>query len=523
MKLSRLALLLLALVFIGSFFHYRQATKSLMLQGGDNFGYYCYLPAIFIHHDLKHLRYSIYARDGYVSEVVRDSTKPVTNVGEVYIHQGVPVLKYTPGIAILESPSFFLAYLYCYLFDKEQVDGYSPVFRFAVHFWNVCIVFIGFLFLRKFLLKHFSDAVVATVLIAIGLASNLYHFTVYNIGMSHGYLFMLYSVLLLYTHKFYQRHSYTNAFFIGISAGMITLIRPNEITALFIPLFYGVNSFFLLRERVKLIVSKPVALWACGAFVLCALPAIGYWYYTTGKLFFYSYGSESFDFSHPHVIRGIFGYMNGWLPYAPVMIFACIGGLFLFIKGKELLLPILLILPIHIIVIYSWWCWYYINGLGSRPMIEIYPLLSFPLCLWTAFVFRKKWSSILWAAFVLVLMAQQFLFTYKIDKNYLWSEVSNATFYYQTLFKPNLTINDLIVFDTNEKQPDNPKFVRTLAYSDFEDSINTFYRTDEKGMSSRYFYLNSSVKYYTGLEGTIQQLGLKAGQWLRVSLDACNQ
>ncbi|MES2619538.1 MAG: hypothetical protein V4615_01715 [Bacteroidota bacterium] len=522
MKSSKLSLLFIGVVFAASFFHYRTWTKGSVLNGGDDFGYYSYLPAIFVHNDLNHLRHSIYARDMHVG-IVRDSTQPVTDVGETYIHKGVPVIKYTPGIAILESPSFFLAHLYCHFFDKDKDDGFSPPYLLSVNLWNALIVFIGLLFLRKFLLFHFPDSVVATVLVVIGLATNLYHFAIYNTGMSHGYLFMLYSALLLYSHRFYQNYGRINPCIIGLSAGMITLIRPNEVTALFIPLLYGVSSVTLFKERIKHLVSKTSILWAVGVFVLCVLPANAYWYYATGKIFFYSYGSESFDFTHPHVIRGLFGYMNGWLPYTPVMIFACVGGLFLFTKGKKLLLPILFILPIHIVVIYSWWCWNYINGLGSRPMIEMYPLLSFPLCLWTAFVFRKKWSSVLWAAIILLLGLQQLLFTYKIDNNYLWSELSNSGFYYQTLFKTHLDIEDLIVFDTGEKQPKHPQYLRNLAFHDFEDSTSTFFHNKQKGLTGRYFLLDSSVRYYTGIEGTIQSLGLSPGQWLRVSIDACNQ
>jgi hypothetical protein len=64
-------------------------------------------------------------------------------------------------------------------------------------------------------------------------------------------------------------------------------------------------------------------------FLLCWLPQIFYWKTLTGKIFFYSYTKEGFDFLHPHLKNGLFGFANGWLAYTPVMIFAVIGLIFL--------------------------------------------------------------------------------------------------------------------------------------------------------------------------------------------------
>jgi hypothetical protein len=43
------------------------------------------------------------------------------------------------------------------------------------------------------------------------------------------------------------------------------------------------------------------------------------------QFIYYSYAGESFDFLHPQIIRGLFGWKNGWLPYTPVMIFSLPG------------------------------------------------------------------------------------------------------------------------------------------------------------------------------------------------------
>src|ERR1700752_1345765 len=40
---------------------------------------------------------------------------------------------------------------------------------------------------------------------------------------------------------------------------------------------------------------------------------------------------------------------------------------------------VLLLLPIHLYIVSSWWCWWYGGSFGQRTLIDIYPLLIFPL------------------------------------------------------------------------------------------------------------------------------------------------
>ena len=518
-RVSLICLILLVIIDFSWFVFYAPWNFGYMKSNGDSFGYYCYLPATFIHHDLSHLRYSYYYSQRECG-FSKDSTKPVL-LQEAHLYKNKQVIKYTCGIAILEAPFFFMGHAITRLLHMST-NGYSFYYMFFVHWGNILFVLIGLFLLRILLLKYFTDFISAMVLLSIAVATNLFHFTVYKIGMSHGYLFTLYVVLMLATIRFFNRKDAISAVLLGTSAGLITLIRPDEIICLFIPLFYGISSARQLKEKFNLLVRQKVFYLVIFSFILCAVPQLIYWKAMTGKWLYYSYTSESFDFRHPHILQGLLGFANGWLPYTPVMVFAIMGILLLRTRLKEWWIPIVLFIPLHIYIIYSWWCWFYMNGLGSRPMIEAYALLALPMGLFYSWFLKKNILRLAGILLLKVFSAQQMMMTWQTGHSLLLSEGSSPSFYINTLCKTSLSMQNLVEFDINENQPDSLKCDHLIWRQDFEDSINDYYVKNGRGMSGNYsFLLNSNSRYSPSLDTTVSGCGLKPRQWIRISFDAC--
>ena len=59
---------------------------------------------------------------------------------------------------------------------------------------------------------------------------------------------------------------------------------------------------------------------------------------------------------------------------------------------------------------FSWWCWWYGGSYGSRPMIDSYGLMAFPLAaLLENTLYRKLWlSAIITLLFSFLLYLNQF-------------------------------------------------------------------------------------------------------------------
>jgi len=518
-RFSLFCFILLTVVDLTWFVFYAPWNFGYMKSNGDSFGYYCYLPATFIHHDLPHLRYTYYYSQKECS-LSRDSTRPVV-IQEAHLYKNKQVIKYTCGIAILEAPFFFMGHAVTKLLNMPA-DGYSFYYMFFVHWGNILFVLAGLFLLRILLLKYFSDFISGMVLLSIAVGTNLFHFTVYKTGMSHGYLFTLYVVLMLATIRFFSHKDITSAILLGISAGLITLIRPDEIICLFIPLGYGVSSLRELKQKFNSLLRQKEFYLAVFFFILCAVPQFVYWKTMTGQWLYYSYTGESFDFGHPHIWQGLFGFANGWLPYTPVMVLAILGIPLLLTRLKIWLLPLIAFLPVHIYIIYSWWCWFYMNGLGSRPMIEAYPLLALPLGLLYAALLKNPIARLAGILLLIFFCAQQMMMTWQTAHSLLYSEGSSRTFYLNTLFKTSLSMKNLVEFDIDENQPDSLICDHVVWRQDFEDSLNKYYVRNGRGMSGNYsFLLNSNSQYSPTLDSTVSACGLKPRQWLRISFDAC--
>ncbi len=462
---------------------------------GDSMGYYMYLPCTFIYHNND----SIYALPqdkpfdaaikGYL-KTVRDAAKP-TPTGH-FIH------KYTYGIAAMELPFFCIAHAY------EKVTGggatgYSASYRYLLKLSSLVYALLGIWMLYRILASFFDKhlSVAGTLVILMG--TNLFWFTFHQPGMAHGPLFFLYG-LLIYTTILIHRQTRVSLFAIaGFAAGLITIIRPTDIICLVIPLLYDVYSKVSLKQKMAMLKAnyRGVVVFIV-AVIVPVLPQMIYWKMFTGSFLYYSYEQETFNWLHPRVIEGLFSFTNGWLVYSPVMLFSLVG-LVCFRQIRSLAWAIYIILPVYIYIVYSWHCFNYINGLGSRPMIHLYPLLAIPL---TAFIKYLSQRRVYIKAIFLVL----FLFCVSLNLSYclqkargiLNSEESNAAYNLHTLFKMNADYNDMVLYDTEQLQPEGRSVERiaVLGCQDHEDSISDRHIPDPTGKSRYVYRMPDDAEYY---------------------------
>ncbi|MEM7102075.1 MAG: hypothetical protein AAF502_03015 [Bacteroidota bacterium] len=468
---SKVVLGFLLAVYLFSFFQFDRWGKFIR-DGGDSWGYYAYLPALFIHNDLDNLQTTVDVNEIYNKN---RRTNPTNDLG---IYEANPadngnfVIKYTIGVATLQLPFFFIGHTVASL-SAFPTDGFSDPYMLMIHLSSIFYVFLGLIFLRKVLVKHFEDNVTALTILVVGLATNLFYFTTYNTGMAHAYLFFLYCMLLYATVKWYETKAVRHAVMVGLACGMITLIRPVEIICLIIPILYGISNIHELQQRLTdYIKNYKGYLLAIGVYILCGISQLIYWKIVTGEFFFYSYTHETLDLTNPKIIKGLFQFNNGWLIYTPVMILSLMGLLFLW-KKKQFLLSVVLFIGLHIYIIYSWYNPNYSNSFGSRPMVETYALLAIPFAIFSGMLFKKVLTK-----FLLLLLISFFLFlnifqTWQTSKGILWPEDARRSYYWASFLKTKLTYEALIVNDLKIGFADtsNLKYVNTIYEQGFEDSL----------------------------------------------------
>lgn len=485
-----------------------------LLQLGDQWGYNSYLVAGIIHGDYKKLNTTYEARNQeyHLAGNPAGSKNRIDEAPDA--PNGNRVLKYTYGVALLQTPFFLVTH---FIF---RGNGYSPPYVSAIYISTLFYVLAGLLILFQILQKYFTPKISFYTIIVLSFFTNLFYFTVCNPGLSHPYLFFLFSCLLWVTIRFYQNPGYLSAAYLGILMGIIVITRPTEICIVLLPLLYGVTDKTRLTERIHFIgkhIPQIITILLSGILVL--LPQLLYWKAVSGYWLYDSYPGEGFDFLHPHIPEGLFSFRNGWLSYTPLMIIPLLF-LWRFYKNRHALATgTILYLLFAIYINYSWKEWYYNAGLGSRPMVETYALLSFPLACGFAWLKNNVWTKWLIIPFIVFSGYLSLLRTIQMQTGNFISEDANRQFNRQMLFKIHTDLSDLYAFDLNEPQPDTGTIVfsKHIGTQRFERNTGTL--KEKNSLGNQYAVYNPLNEYNDVLESAMDPSFHKK-DYLKISLAA---
>ncbi len=336
----------------------------------DIVDYYDYLPALFIEND-------------WTLSFVKKNEEYYYN-NHIYWPQktseGNYVIKMSMGLSYLYLPFFWIGHLEAKI-KGLPTDGFSQPYHKWIYLSAVFYFFIGLWFLRLFLLRWFRDKVVAIAIILLVLATNLFYYATHESAMSHVYTFSLFSVLIYLWDRWFAYNKLLTGMFIGFISGLIVLIRPiNIIPVVVFPLFYNLIDIKQIKDRVVYLLTQYQQIILMVFFaILPWIPQFYYWHLNTGQWFYYSYGDEKFFFLKPQIINGLWSYRKGWLLYNPLMYLTILGIPVLWKYRRSLFWSYVIIFPLYIYVVFSWWCWWYGGSYGGRAMIDIYPVLIFAL------------------------------------------------------------------------------------------------------------------------------------------------
>ncbi|MDA3910027.1 MAG: hypothetical protein PF448_01555 [Bacteroidales bacterium] len=383
-------------------------TKSWKQPNGiiywDVISYYGYLPATFIYKDL-----SLKFKDNYEGDhhfVIWANKTPNGNYA----------MKTSMGLSYLYAPWFFIGHAVALNTDYDA-GGYSVPYNIALQFGILFYLLIGLIFLRKVLRRYFNAWITALTMISVIVGTNLYFYIVYKAAVSHSYNFILFSIFIWLVIKWHEKRSWKHTILLGLTGGLITLIRPTNIIVLLLLLLWDVTSFSDLKKRFSLFIREyRKILVMAGVFILIWIPQFIYWKTITGSLFYYSYGDEGFFFLQPKFFKSLFSYRSGWLVYSPIMAIALIGFPFMIKqKTKEALTPILLFTFINMWIIFSWWCWWWGGSFGLRPLTDSYAFLALPFASFIFFISKQKriWIKIVGLSLVVLLNAYGIYMTVK--------------------------------------------------------------------------------------------------------------
>lgn len=512
-SLSTLILLAYVLLRVAFLYPRWEMGGSIAVLSWDVFGYYLYLPAEFIYHDLSGL--------AFLPDIAATYEDPSPAMGHaLLLPNGNYVMTYSMGMAVLYAPFFFLAHLLAPGLGYPA-DGFSLPYQLGIAMGGILYAWLGLWLLRRLLLRYFRDTTVALTLAAIAIGTHYLNYATADNAMPHNYLFTLYVAMILLTISWHKRPRLVTATALGGLIGLVTITRPTELLFVLVPLLWGIDSREAIRKKIQLIRQHPghVAMLALALLAVGSLQLM-YWKSVTGQFFFYSYGGDKgFSFLQPHIIDCLFSYRKGWLIYTPMMLFALLGFVPLYRSNKALFVPIFVFSLVNMYVVFSWDIWWYGGGFGQRALIQSYPLLAFPLATCIDWMRARKTLAI--AGFVLM-----FLFT---DLNLIqtWqihaadgglrTDYMNGAYYWKVFATTRARQSDLKYLDARRELGSTRKRnLRTLFEQDFE-ADTASWRNAAHAFSGQFAAkvdaANPSVPLF---EVSLRETGHAADTWFRI-------
>jgi hypothetical protein len=387
----------------------------------DAKGYYAYLPAVFIYHDLNF---------GFFDEIEKEKyyDKNLYYDYRAYWNEKT-ISKYYCGTAIAQLPFFQLAHVLSYILDYD-IDGYSKLYPVLINLAAIFYLFIGLIYLNK-VLKHYQikDKYRAIVLIAISFGTNIFYYTVVESGMSHIYSFAFISMFIYYGLQYFSGNKIKYVFILAALTGIIVLIRPvNGIILCSLPFLAQskrqfINGLqFLLNNKTTLVLAILPGLFI--PFIQLIIYKL-----STGSFFVYSYINEGFNFLNPHFFDILFSYKKGLFVYTPLLFISLWGGYYLWKKNKFEFYSLFIFLILLTYVLSSWSNWWYGGSFSSRAYLEYIPL--FAILLGIVLVNIKKpiyKRAYLCLVFVLVILCQVQTYQYRYYQIH-WEDMTKEKYW----------------------------------------------------------------------------------------------
>lgn len=421
MRNSRLALLgiMAIMTIVSSNLNWTRGHWKFILQA-DAKGYYAYLPATFIYHDLNF---------GFFDHIEREKYHdPDLFYDYRADHEGQTINKYYCGTALAQLPFFLTAHLVTRLTGLD-LDGYSRWYMISVNLAALFYLWLGLLFLLKLLETYsISQNNQALTLLSLAFGTNLFYYTVGEPGLSHIVSFAAIASFLWTIRAYFSDAKNNHLILLGLLLGVIVLIRPvNGLVLLLVPFLAGSKK--RLSDGLQTLKSRRNALLLSLLTMLMVISIqLVIYKISAGSFLIYSYGEEGFNFLDPHIYDILFSYRKGLFVYTPMYLLSLGGLWYLHQKSVFLGWTALGFFFILTYILSSWWMWYYGGSFSSRVFVEYLPFFGVSLAFLLNETQRQKRHLVMIMIFVLIVICQIQTYQYRYYEIH-WSEMTKEAYW----------------------------------------------------------------------------------------------
>ncbi|MDY0286666.1 MAG: hypothetical protein RBR21_11075 [Bacteroidales bacterium] len=490
----------------------------------DTYGYYLYLPTLFIYdeasmEDLS--RYEALNEKYGNTPVLYQFAK--NEEGKYYV-------KSYYGNALMYLPFFTAAHLYASGSEIYPADGFSKPYQNAVRYSGMVWAIIGIWMLRKILLRLFPPNTTAVILGLFFFATYLLFFFTLGEPVPHVYTFVVITFVLWFTMRWHEKASVFNSLGLGLSMGLTVMCRSSEALVALIPVLWGITDRKSLIEKLGFLKSNLIGAGvAITGFLFMIFIQLLYYKVATGSFFYFPYDNPQagLNLLHPTFIETIFGFRKGWLVYSPFAALAIYGLIPLWKKHRPIFWGILAYFILNIYVISAFSTLY---SYGWRAFVQAYAVFVIPFgCAVEEILTKRMWKKIIFSAIALFFMVYSAIQAYQVSYGIIDGSRMTGKYFRKTFLqikpaseeqKKYLLIKrsetDKEVFDNEE---DYTK--RFLAHYDFESvekGKEAFYDTTIVHSGKYSLKMTPENIYSKGLRMRYKDLTDNDHAWIRSSV-----
>ncbi len=389
---------------------------------GDGLGYYAHLRSAVVDGDLNYENEFLeYNKFGHAvpDPYKRTVTGHVPN-------------KFFVGSAILWTPFFLVAHAItieaAHFGVKVVPDGYSILYQFFIGLGSIIYGLIGLILIYKILLFFFQkkESLFASVLITF--ATNVLYYLTTESTMAHAMSLFAVSLFAYFWIKNLGNRTYRSIILLGISAGLMTLIRPQDMMFSII-IFMELSGILKFNSKIASSVIERIkkAVLFCVIYFIMLIPQFIVWKILYGQFIVYSYSNEGFNYFSPHLLDTFFSAYHGLISWTPVILPALIGLALFCRKRPKIGTALLVAFAVQWYINAAWWCWWFGVSFGNRAYISC--SFIFAIGIATFISETKKWMltvrfiSVVLIAWNLLFISQFSLGMLPRNEPVLWKQV----------------------------------------------------------------------------------------------------
>lgn len=294
---------------------------------------------------------------------------------------GLPENPFAIGTPILWLPFLGLAHLLSLILSalglQVATNGLGLIYEAAVCLATIVYGSAALVLTYKVIRRIFEPWSALVSCLVMWLATAAVHYIVAEPSMSHGLSLFSMSLFLLVWYPIPQDRSIHNWMAIGLTVGLVALVRWQDGFIILLPLFEV--GWRVGRRQLSVTKALVDGLVLVAASMIVFVPQLFMWNSLYGTPLTIPQGNDFLDWLDPKPLLTLFSTRHGLLTWHPILLFALLGLIPLWKHDRALTLAVLFIflgeLYLNSVVV-RWWA---DDAFGGRRFTSLIPFLTISL------------------------------------------------------------------------------------------------------------------------------------------------